>query len=119
MIPDEYNQSPELIFAPVTPLIFSIPGEHYHTQLSSGQYTNTILADFKAEYQLSDNRQLIGSIVRCFGLYFHLRLNKDTWAEVDPVIRTNKAVKSQELAKRIMLTFLILYLQFLSDTGPF
>lgn len=59
---DEYSQSLELIFSPVKALNFSILGEHYHTQLANHQSKNMVLADFKAEYQLSDKWQLIASI---------------------------------------------------------
>lgn len=59
---DEYSQSLELIFSPTKVLNFSILGEHYHTQITRDQTKNMVLADFKAEYQISNRWQLIASV---------------------------------------------------------
>lgn len=54
-----YTQSLELIFSPWEKLNFSLLGEHYYTEFSDNQSKHLVLADFKAEYNLSDKWQLL------------------------------------------------------------
>lgn len=54
-----YTQSLELIFSPWKKLNFSVLGEHYYTQFTDDVSKHMILADVKAEYNISDKWQLI------------------------------------------------------------
>ncbi len=54
-----YTQSLELIFSPWEKLNFSVLGEHYYTQFTDDVSKHMILADVKAEYNISDKWQLI------------------------------------------------------------
>ena len=55
----DYNHSLEMIFSPWNKFNFSILGEHYHTEFSDDLTKNLVLFDCKAEYNLTDNLQLI------------------------------------------------------------
>lgn len=59
---NEYTQSLEMIFSPTKKFNFSLLGEHYYTEISKDLAKHLVLADFKAEYTLSDKWQLIGSV---------------------------------------------------------
>ena len=53
------TQSLELIFSPWDKLNFSLLGEHYYTQFSEKESKNLVLADFKAEYNLTAKWQVL------------------------------------------------------------
>ena len=55
----DYNHSLEMIFSPWRKFNFSILGEHYHTEFVDNLTKDLVLFDFKAEYNLTDNLQLI------------------------------------------------------------
>lgn len=55
----DYNHSLEMIFSPWNKFNFSILGDHYHTEFSDDLTKNLVLFDCKAEYNLTDNLQLI------------------------------------------------------------
>ena len=55
----DYKHSLEMIFSPWNKFNFSILGEHYHTEFSDDLTKNLVLFDCKAEYNLTDNLQLI------------------------------------------------------------
>ena len=55
----DYNHSLEMIFSPWSKFNFSILGEHYHTEFSDDLTKDLVLFDCKAEYNLTDNLQLI------------------------------------------------------------
>ncbi len=59
---NRYDQTLELILTPTNSLNFSVLGEHYHTIISGGQAKNLVLADFKAEYQVTPKWQVIASV---------------------------------------------------------
>lgn len=54
-----YTQTLEMIFSPWKRLNFSVLGEHYYTQFAEDVSKHLVLFDCKAEYNLSDNWQLI------------------------------------------------------------
>ncbi len=55
----DYNHSLEMIFSPWRKFNFSILGEHYHTEFAEQLTKDLVLFDFKAEYNLTNNLQLI------------------------------------------------------------
>jgi hypothetical protein len=56
---DGYDHSLEMVFSPWRKFNFSILGEHYHTDFSGDLTKDLVLFDLKAEYNLTDNLQLI------------------------------------------------------------
>lgn len=56
---DGYNHTLEMVFSPWRKFNFSILGEHYHTEFSDNISKNLVLFDLKAEYNLTNNLQLI------------------------------------------------------------
>ena len=55
----DYNHSLEMIFSPWSKFNFSVLGEHYHTEFSNNLTKDLVLFDCKAEYNLTNNLQLI------------------------------------------------------------
>ena len=56
---DSYDHTLEMVFSPWRKFNFSVLGEHYHTEFAEGISKDLVLFDLKAEYNLTDNLQLI------------------------------------------------------------
>ena len=98
-----YTQSMELIFSPWKKLNFSVLGEHYYTEFTDDVSKHLVLMDFKAEYLLSDQWQLILSATNI--------LNQKTYnyTLIDPE-KFTKSYTSYRIRERDVL--LSLYYKF-------
>ena len=56
---DSYDHTLEMVFSPWRKFNFSVLGEHYHTEFAEGISKDLVLFDLNAEYNLTDNLQLI------------------------------------------------------------
>ena len=99
----DYNHSLEMIFSPWSKFNFSVLGEHYHTEYLDGLSKNLVLFDLKAEYNLTNNLQLILSAKNI--------LNQKSYnLTIDDAEMFSKSFSSYEIRPRNIL--LSLYYKF-------
>lgn len=91
-----FTQSLELIFSPTAKFNFSFLGDHFMNQIAADTYKNFFIVDFKAEYIINSQWELIASVTNL--------LNEKTYSYIlEQTFPLSKALTSYAIRPRNMM----------------